>query len=128
MSVSLIARVVYRFLEAESKRIKVRNKDTGNVQWKTPEGLKNNPDRYEKLPVEYDRNPKGRPHKPENPGDEKLPAPPKIPEPKKPKKPKKPVKLPQPVPPLKPLEPPSPPQKQPAPGEKWERHSGEVFS
>jgi hypothetical protein len=124
VSIALIARVVSRFLEAESHRIKVRNKDTGNIQWKTPEGLKNNPERYEKLPQEYDRNPKGRPHRPADPGDDRLPEPPKIPIPPKIKKPKKPKKPPVPVPPIKIPEPPKPAQQQPVPGEKWERHSG----
>lgn len=125
MTPALIARVVAGFKEAarKRKRVKVKNRDTGNLQWKTPEALKNtkHPERYERLPQEPDRNPHGRPHRPENPGNETLPGPPKLPEPPKLPKPPKPAKPPKPVPYLKPLEPPKPPHLKPAPGQEWKR-------
>lgn len=123
----LIARVVARFIEAKKKRVKVKNKDTGNIQWKTPEAIRKNPGNYERLPQEPERNPKGRPHRPSDPGKDTLPAPPKIPIPPKPKKPKKPKKPPKPVPPIKPIAPPRPPQRQPTPGQKWERKKSSLI-
>lgn len=122
---ALVRRVVARFLEAKKKRIKVKNKDTGKTQWKTPEALRDSrdPGKYEKMPSDYERNPHGRPHRPADPGTDTLPAPPKIPKPKKPPKPKKLPKLPKPVPPIKIPEPARPPQRQPPPGQKWKRES-----
>lgn len=117
----LVPLVVAWCLDSKRKRVKVLNRDTGNIQWKTPEGIAKNPERYEKLPQEPTRNPHGRPHRPSDPGKDTLPAPPKIPEPPKPPKLDKPPKPPTPVPPLKPLEPPHQAQPQAVPGLKWVR-------
>lgn len=123
----LAARIVARYLEAQRPRLKVRNKDTGKIQWKTPEALKNtkHPERYEKVPQEHDREPQGRPRVPANPGVETLPGPPPLPEPPKPPKPPKPAKPPVPVPVPEPLELPRPPHLKPAPGQEWKRHDDE---
>ena len=114
----LALRVAARFL-ASNKTVKVKNRDTGEVVWKTPEALQGNPQKYQKLPQPYQRNPKGRPHRPEHPGKETLPARMLGPKPKKPPKPKKLPKLPVPVPPIPVVDPPKPPQKRPIPGQKW---------
>jgi hypothetical protein len=119
-TIQITSRVALRFLQA-GKSIKVKNRDTGKVMWKTPKEISENSGRYEKLPQPYHRNPHGRPHKPKNLGIETLPAPPRLPKLPKPKRLPKPKKLPIPVPMLPILEPPKPPQKDTIPGQKWRR-------
>ena len=102
---------------ATEKRIPVKNKDTGTTVYKTPELLKEKPEKYQRLPVEYDRNPKGKPHTPKLPGEDRRPGPPrlvKVPKPKPPKKVTKPIP---PVPPAKVLEPQKAPLRDPIPGQ-----------
>jgi hypothetical protein len=106
---------------AKYKTVKVKNKDTGKVVYKSPEDFRKNKDRYEELPHSYDRNPHGRPRKTPEPGNDYLPAPPRIPRPPKVKKLKKRVKLPKPVPQPKVPEPPKPAPRDAPIGEKWVR-------
>ena len=109
---------------ARSKRVKVKNRDTGKILYKTPKELSENRAKYQQLPTEYDRRPQGKPRKTPDPGQVYLPAPARIPRPKKPKKPKKRKKLPRPVPLPKPPEPPRPAPADKPPGLKWDRKSG----
>ena len=82
----MVARVASRFA---NKTVKVKNRETGKVLYKTPKEFRENRDKYQELPQEYDREPKGRPRKAPEPGDIYLPAPEKLPRPKKFPKPKK---------------------------------------
>lgn len=91
------------------KRIPVRNKETGKTVYKTPDLVSRKPDLYEKLPQEYDRNPKGRPHAPKQPGNDRLPGPPRLVKIKKPQDPQPPKKPIPPVPLVKVVEAPKPP-------------------
>ena len=91
------------------KRIPVRNKETGKTVYKTPDLVSRKPDLYEKLPQEYDRNPKGRPHAPKQPGNDRLPGPPRLVKVKKPQDPQPPKKPIPPVPLVKVVEAPKPP-------------------
>jgi hypothetical protein len=98
----------------------VKNRDTGNVSYKTPEEFAENRDKYEVLPQEYHRNPHGKPRKPPDMREKFLPEPPEVPRPKRPKKPKHfkpitPVKIPE-VP-----EPPQPAPRNPPLGLKYKK-------
>jgi hypothetical protein len=48
-SESLAARIVARVLSAD-KTVKVKNKDTGSLLWKTPEAIRKNRDKYQVVP------------------------------------------------------------------------------
>jgi hypothetical protein len=116
---AMVLRVAMRV--AKRKTVKVKNKETGKIVYKSPAEYRENREKYEKIPQPYDRRPKGRPRKVPDPGNEYLPAPEKIPRPKKPKKIKKPKKLPVPVPQPKVPEPPKPAPKDAPYGLRWKR-------
>lgn len=104
---------------AKRKTVKVKNKDTGKTVYKSPKEFQENREKYEKLPQSYDRRPKGKPRQTPEPGNDFLPAPPKVPKPPKVKPPKKLKKLPEPVKPPKVPEPPKPAPDSPPAGQKW---------
>jgi hypothetical protein len=113
-------RVALRYAK-KRKLVKVKNKETGKIVYKTPEVFKRKRDLYVELPQEYDRNPKGRPRKTPNPADVYLPAPEKLPRPKKRPKPKKLPKLPKLVPLPEVPRPPKEAPRDPPLGQKWQR-------
>lgn len=90
------------------KTVKVKNKDTGEVLYKSPEEFRENRDKYVELPHEYDRRTNGKPRRTPDPGNDYLPAPERLPRPKKRPKPKKLPKRVKIVPPPKVPEPPKP--------------------
>jgi hypothetical protein len=104
---------------AKRKTVKVKNRETGKTVYKSPQEFQENREKYEKLPQSYDRPPKGKPRQVPDPGDDFLPAPPKLPKLDKPPKPKKLKKPPEPVKPPKVPEPPKPAPDSPPVGQKW---------
>jgi hypothetical protein len=115
MDLRIIARV------AKRKTVKVKNRETGKVVYKSPKEFQENREKYQQLPKSYDRRPNGKPRQVPEPGNDFLPAPPKLPKLDKPPKPKKLKKLPVPVKLPKVPEPPKPAPDSPPLGQKWKR-------
>lgn len=113
--------MILRVAKRKYKTVKVKNKETGKVLYKTPKEFEENRDKYVELPHEYERRTDGKPRKTPDPGNEYLPAPERLPRPKKRPKPKKRKKLVKPVPLPKVPEPPKPAPKDRPKSLRWER-------
>lgn len=116
----MILRVATRWA-AETERVKVINRETGKVYYKTRKEFDENREKYEKVQPDYQRNPHGRPRKTPDPGNEYLPEPPGPPKLPKSPKPPKPPKIPSPVPRPEPPKPPTKAPDKPPAALRWKR-------